>query len=157
MFERRGEWAGVPTPHRRNGELAWVRLDPTRLVAGSVPWEMRVDLSDYRLELRRGGTLVRSVAITVGAPDSTTPTGRFAVTDTFRGGLNPAYGCCAVALTARQPRLPSGWMGGDRIAIHGTDGPLRAAVSHGCVRARDRDVSALVDRVPPGTPVTITN
>src|SRR5690606_7107432 len=40
VFERRGRWAGVPTPHRRNGELAWVRLDPRRLVAGSVPWEL---------------------------------------------------------------------------------------------------------------------
>src|SRR5690606_30899802 len=157
VAEHRGAWAGVPTPHRRNGELAWVRLDPRRLLAGSVPWELRIDLSDFRLELLRRGKVVRSFAVTIGAPGSTTPTGRFAVTDTFRGGLNPAYGCCAVALTARQPRLPSGWMGGDRIAIHGTDGPLRAAVSHGCVRARDRDVSALVDRVPPGTPVTITN
>jgi lipoprotein-anchoring transpeptidase ErfK/SrfK len=88
-------------------------------------------------------------------PEAPTPTGRFAVTDTFRGDLNPAYGCCAVALTARQTRLPSGWLGGDRIAIHGTSGPLGAAISHGCVRAADADVSELVDRLPPGTPVTI--
>ncbi|HEY8465679.1 MAG TPA: L,D-transpeptidase [Solirubrobacterales bacterium] len=156
VAERRGAWAGVPTPHRENGELAWVRLDATKLVAGSVPWEIRVDLSDFRAELRRDGKVVRSFAVTVGAPESSTPTGRFAVTDTFRGGLDPSYGCCAVALTARQPDLPSGWMGGDRIAIHGTDGPLGRAASHGCVRARDADVNALVERVPPGTPVTIT-
>ena len=156
VVERRGAWAGVPTPHRRDGELGWVRLDPRRLVAGSVPWEIRVDLSEFRLELLRGERVVRRFPVTVGAPGSPTPTGRFAVTDTFRGGLNPAYGCCAVALTARQARLPSGWMGGDRIAIHGTDGPLRGAISHGCVRARDADVAALVKRVPPGTPVVIT-
>src|SRR5690606_33741602 len=131
--------------YRRNGELAWVRLDPRRLVAGSVPWELRVDLSDYRLERLRRGDAVRPFPIAIGAPGSETPTGRFAVTDTFRGGLNPAYGCCAVALTARQASLPSGWMGGDRIAIHGTDGPLEAAVSHGCLRARDADVNALVE------------
>ena len=47
--------------------------------------------------------------------------GRFAVTDTFRGELNEAaYGCCALALSATQPSLPSGWFGGNRIAIHGT-------------------------------------
>jgi len=157
VAERRGAWAGVPTPHLPNGELAWVRLDARRLYAGSVPWEIRVDLSDFRLELRRNGKVVRSFTVTVGAPESSTPTGRFAVTDTFRGGLNPSYGCCAVALTARQPDLPSGWMGGDRIAIHGngTGEPLGRAASHGCLRARDADVNALVERVPPGTPVII--
>ena len=91
----------------------------------------------------------------MGRPEAPTPTGRFAVTDTFRGGLNAAYGCCAVALTARQTRLPSGWLGGDRIAIHGTSGTLGAPISNGCVRARDADVTKLVDWLPPGTPVTI--
>ncbi len=94
--------------------------------------------------------------MTIGAPGSTTPTGRFAVTDTFRGNLHPAYGCCAVALTAVQPNLPSGWNGGNRIAFHGTTGPLGQALSNGCVRAADRDVNALVNAVPPGTPVAIS-
>lgn len=152
--QRRG-WAAVPTPHFENGRLAWVRLDPARLRAGQVGWSIEIDLSDYQATLLLGERRVRTFAVSVGRPGAETPTGRFAVTDTFRGGLNPVYGCCAVALTARQTRLPSGWLGGDRIAIHGTDGPLGAAVSNGCVRARDRDVSLLVDKVPPGTPVTI--
>jgi lipoprotein-anchoring transpeptidase ErfK/SrfK len=99
---------------------------------------------------------VRSFAVTIGAPGVETPTGRFAVTDSFRGELDPAaYGCCALALSATQPHLPSGWLGGNRIAIHGTSGPLGVAASHGCVRAADEDVSALVARVPLGTPVFI--
>ncbi len=96
-----------------------------------------------------------SFAVTVGAPGSETPTGRFAVTDTFRGNLNSAYGCCAVALSATQPNLPSGWLGGNRIAIHGNPGTLGAAVSSGCIRAADEKVSELVNRVPLGTPVII--
>ena len=68
----------------------------------------------------------------------------------FRGDLNPAYGCCAVALTATQPNLPADWPGGNRIAIHGTDAPLGEAASHGCIRSADEDVSRLVDTVPPG-------
>ncbi len=98
---------------------------------------------------------MRSFQVSVGAADSPTPTGKFAVTDTFRGGLASAYGCCAVALSATQPNLPSGWLGGNRIAIHGTDGALGVAVSHGCVRAADEDVSALIDVLPLGSPVTI--
>ena len=151
----RDGWAAVPTPYFENGRLAWVRLDPRKLAAGSVDWEIEIDLSDYQATLLLNGKRVRTFSVSIGMPGAETPTGRFAVTDTFRGDLNPAYGCCAVALTARQVRLPSGWLGGDRIAIHGTSGPLGAAISNGCVRAADEDVSELVNKVPPGTPVVI--
>jgi L,D-transpeptidase catalytic domain len=150
-----GVWAGVPTPYFENGRLAWMRLDSRRLKAFTVHYEVEVDLSDFRTDLMRRGKVIKSFPVSIGMPEAPTPTGRFAVTDTFRGNLNPAYGCCAVALTARQTRLPSGWLGGDRIAIHGTSGTLGAEISHGCVRAADPDVSELVNRLPPGTPVTI--
>ena len=150
-----GEWAAVPTPYFENGRLAWVKLDPDELAAARVGWEIEIDLSEYQATLILNDRRVRTFSVSIGMPGAETPTGHFAVTDTFRGNLNPAYGCCAVALTARQTRLPSGWLGGDRIAIHGTSGPLGAKISHGCVRAADRDVSELVDKVPPGTPVVI--
>jgi hypothetical protein len=155
VFRRVGRWAGVPTPLLSNGELGWVKLDPARLRAGHVSYSVDVDLSERRAQLLRGDRVLRSFPVTVGAPGSTTPTGRFAVTDTFRGNLNPAYGCCAVATTARQPNLPSGWLGGNRIAIHGTAGPLGVAASHGCVRAADDNVNALVNHAAPGAPVVI--
>lgn len=155
VFQVEGEWAGVPSPFTGNGELGWLRLDGRDLIAGYTRLEVVVDLSERRAELHRNGEVARAFTVSVGAPGTETPAGRFAVTDSFRGDLNPAYGCCAVALTAEQPNLPSGWLGGDRIAIHGTSGPLGAESSSGCVRAADRDVSALVDRVPPGAPVTV--
>ena len=151
---RRG-WAAVPTPYFDNGRLAWVRLDRRSLGTESIRWGIQIDLSDYEATLLANGRRVRTFTVSIGKPGAETPTGRFAVTDTFRGNLNPAYGCCAVALTARQTRLPSGWMGGDRIAIHGTSGPLGAPISSGCVRAANDAVSELVDKVPPGTPVLI--
>jgi len=155
VFETRGEWAGVPNPNTGNGTLGWVRLDRRHLKAGYTLREIVVDLSERRAQLLIEGDVVRTFTVSIGSPGTTTPTGRFAVTDTFRGGLNRAYGCCAVALTAEQPNLPSGWLGGSRIAIHGTAGPLGEAISSGCVRAADRDVSALVDEVPPGAPVVV--
>lgn len=151
----RDGWAAVPTAHFENGRLAWLRLDPRRLRAKSTEYSVEIDLSDFRTDLLFRDRVVNSFEVSIGMPEAPTPTGRYAVTDTFRGSLNPAYGCCAVALTARQTRLPSGWLGGDRIAIHGTSGPLGAAISHGCVRAENPEVSDLVDRLWPGTPVTI--
>jgi L,D-transpeptidase-like protein len=155
VFRHVGRWAGVPTPLLANGQLGWVKLDPSRLRAGWTRYAIDVDLSQRTAQLRRDDRVLRSFPVSVGAPGSTTPTGRFAITDTFRGNLNPAYGCCAVATTARQLHLPSGWLGGDRIAIHGTIGPLGVAVSHGCVRAGNDDVNTLVNRAPLGSPVVI--
>jgi len=157
VIRQQDRWIGVPSPDLPNGELGWIKVDSRRLLGGTVDLEIRVDLSDRRTELLRDGELMREFPVTIGAPDSPTPTGRFAVTDTFRGGLNPVYGCCAVALTATQPHLPADWPGGDRIAIHGngTGEPLGESASNGCVRAADRNVSYLVDHVPPGTPVVI--
>jgi hypothetical protein len=152
---KKGDWVAVLTPYTENGAPLWLRLDPKRLRAGRTNWRIDVDLSSYTARLLTSGRAVRTFSISIGMPTAPTPTGRFAITDTFRGGLNAAYGCCALATTARQVNLPSGWLGGDRIAIHGTTGPLGAQVSHGCIRAADDDVSALVDKVPPGTPVDI--
>jgi hypothetical protein len=155
VFRHVGQWAGVPTPLLPTGELGWVKLDPSKLRAGWTPYTVDVDLSKRAAQLRRGDRVLRSFTVTVGAPATTTPTGRFAVTDIFRGNLNPAYGCCAIATTARQLNLPSGWLGGDRIAVHGTSGPLGVAASNGCVRAANEDLNALVNRVRLGSPVVI--
>jgi len=153
--EQKDDWVAVLSPHTENGEPLWLRLDPERMRAGRTNWNIEVDLSEFETRLYEEGKLVLSFPVSIGMPTAPTPTGRFAVTDTFRGDLNAAYGCCAVATTARQVNLPSGWLGGDRIAFHGTTGPLGAEVSHGCIRASDEDVSALVDMVPPGTPVEV--
>jgi hypothetical protein len=150
-----GGWAGVTAPFLPNNQLGWIRLDSRRLGAGWTKRSVVVDLSERRAVLRNGDELAMSFSVTIGMPGSETPTGRFAVTDTFRGNLNPAYGCCAVALSANQPHLPSGWLGGSRIAIHGTSGPLGVAASHGCVRAADPSVNALVNKMPLGAPVFI--
>ena len=155
VTDQKDQWAAVLTPFTENGEPLWLKLDPERLKAGRVTWNLEVDLSEFETRLYDKGKLVRTIPVSIGMPTAPTPTGRFAITDTFRGGLNPVYGCCALATTARQVNLPSGWLGGDRIAFHGTTGALGAEISHGCVRAVDKEVSALVNRVPPGTPVEI--
>jgi lipoprotein-anchoring transpeptidase ErfK/SrfK len=155
VAKTRGEWAGVPNPFTGNDSLGWIRLDPDQLRSGYTKASLVIDLSEYRAQVYRGDRAIRSFTVAIGAPGTETPTGEFAVTDTFRDNLNPAYGCCAVALTTEQPKIDSGWIGGNRIAIHGTSGPLGIPISHGCVRAADRDVDALVGTLPPGAPVTI--
>lgn len=150
-----GRWARVLTSEMPNGDLGWVKLDRRRLGSYYTPDSIDVDLSARTVTVTRDGEPVRSFRVSVGAPGTDTPTGRFAVTDTFRGLQNPSYGCCALALTAHQPNLPTGWLGGNRIAIHGTSDPVGYAVSHGCIRAADDDVRWLVAHVLIGSLVDV--
>jgi hypothetical protein len=156
---QRGPWLGVVSTEMPNGKLAWVHRNAgLRLRRGA--YSLHADLSGRRLELRRGGRLIRRISMAIGRPGSETPTGRFAVTDKLRGGnYGPYYGCCILALSAHQPKPPAGWQGGNRIAIHGTNSPgtIGSAASAGCLRAADSDLEVLMRRVPLGTPVFIKN
>ncbi|HXY81582.1 MAG TPA: L,D-transpeptidase [Gaiellaceae bacterium] len=158
VLARSGRWLEVATaglPGRRYG---WVNADAAGLTFSVTPLSITVSLGTKTLELRSGSRVLRRFPVGVGAPDSPTPTGRFTVTDELRGGsYSPDYGCCILALSARQTHLPAGWTGGDQIAIHGTNDPatIDHADSAGCIHARDDDLRYLMEHVPLGTPVTI--
>jgi lipoprotein-anchoring transpeptidase ErfK/SrfK len=119
---------------------------------------IEIDLSARRLALFAGGRVVRSAPVSIGAPGSPTPTGRFAVTDKLPGSrFSTIYGCCILALSGSQPNLPTGWQGGDRLAIHGAPpgSPIGSPVSAGCLHAAEHDLRRLMRRVPLGAPVVI--
>jgi L,D-transpeptidase catalytic domain len=149
-----GRWLGVTIPELRNGRLGWVDTRAVRLRFARTRLELDVDLSQRLVVLRRGFRVLRRVSVGVGRPGSPTPTGRFAVTDKLAGSsYSASYGCCILALSATQPNVPTGWTGGNRIAIHG--GPTGGAVSAGCIHAANADLSYLMRLVPLGTPVSI--
>jgi lipoprotein-anchoring transpeptidase ErfK/SrfK len=158
VVRRDGRWLGVTLPELANGKLGWVDARGPGLVTGRTRVQLDVDLSARRLVLRRGRHVVRIVRVSIGQPGSPTPTGRFAVTDKLPGArYSAAYGCCILALSGRQPNVPAGWTGGDRLAIHGApaDEAIGAAVSAGCLHAGERDLRRLMHAVPLGAPVVI--
>ena len=155
VIKYQGDWLGIQTGLLGNGELGWMRFDATRMERLWTKYAMRIDLSERTLQLRYGGKPIESYSVTVGASGSDTPLGRFAVTDAITFTGSPWYGCCALALNAHQPALPIGWIGGDRVAIHGTTGSVGLAESHGCIRATNATMQELFKRVPLGTPVVI--
>lgn len=155
---RRGRWLAVTEPGVAGNRAVWVDARARGLRYSRTGLELDVDLSDRTLTVRRGDEILRTVSVGVGASDSPTPTGRFAVTDKLDGpAFSSAYGCCILALSAIQPNLPRGWAGGNRIAIHGTlsTSDFGEAVSAGCVHAPDADLRYLMRLVPLGTPVVI--
>lgn len=154
----KGRWLGVASSARTNGRLGWVDRGSSALRTAPAKVSIRADLSERQVELRRGDRVVARAAVAVGRPGSSTPTGRFAVTDKLNGRrLSPYYGCCVLALSGTQPDLPAGWSGGNRLAIHGTNDPgsIGQASSAGCLRVGESDLKTLTRRVPLGTPVQI--
>jgi lipoprotein-anchoring transpeptidase ErfK/SrfK len=158
VLGRSGRWLHVATGDLAGNRNGWVDGSDSGLARRSTELSIVVSLRRHELELLRGRRVVRTVPVGIGAPGSPTPVGQFAVTDKLDGpSYSPAYGCCILALSVQQTRLPSGWRGGNRIAIHGTNVPstIGEAVSTGCLHAADADLRYLMARVPLGTPVTI--
>ena len=154
VVARRGRWAGVLHPWMPNGKAGWVDLEDLELV--TVAWEIEIDRSARIARVRHRGELVQRFPVSVGRPTSPTPVGRFAVTDRLAAQPGSPYGCCILALSATQDYLPTGWTGGDRIALHGSpDDGTGAATSSGCVRVREKDLRRLMKRIPLGTRVTV--
>ena len=155
VVERQDGWLGIIAPELGNGKIGWVKRRTAPLTFDKTNRSIHVDLSERRVELRKGGSTIHDFEVTVGAFATKTPKGEFAVTDVLTEDINPVYGCCVVGLSARQPNLPPGWLGGDRVGIHGWSGPVGRAESAGCLRAKNRDMRKFISGLKLGTPVTI--
>ncbi len=157
VVEQREGWLGVLLPELDNDEVGWIeegaieRLD-------SVSFSLHADLSRREIVVKREGKPVRSVSMGVGRSTNPTPTGRFAVTDKLKvSDPGSPYGCCVLALSGHQVKLPEGWPGGDRLAVHATRdlSGLGQAVSLGCMRTDPKDARWMLETVPLGTPVFV--
>ena len=156
VLERRDGWLRVMSSELRNGASGWIRADRARLFR--VDYSIEEDLSRRQLTVRRGSRVVARTTTAIGRAEAPTPRGSFAVTDRLvidRKGS--PYACCVLALSAHQPKIPQGWGGGDRVAIHATSdaSSVGQAVSLGCLRVRTEVMRRLVRMVPLGTPVRV--
>ncbi len=146
----------MSAPEQPNGERGWIARDSSRVDVYWSRYSLRADLDARSLQLRYGDEEVRSFPVTVGGPGTETPPGRYGVTDGVSFDESPYYGCCALALSGHQTHeLPAGWIGGNRLAIHGTPDAVGGAESLGCIRATDETMRFLFARVPLGTPVFV--
>ena len=119
-------------------------------------------LSARSLEVRSLGSPPTRYEVAVGQDDWQTPTGEFSILSKLE---NPAW---QHPLTKEEippgPGNPLGdrwlgfWTDGQaQIGFHGTDQEdlIGQAVSHGCVRMRNRDIRVLYSQVAIGTPVRV--
>ncbi|MEL6159512.1 MAG: L,D-transpeptidase [Cyanobacteria bacterium J06623_5] len=124
--------------------------------------QLEIFLKERYLEVRAEGKPAIRYEVAIGQDDWQTPTGRFAVMNMLE---NPAW-----QHPITKEEIPPGadnplgdrwigfWTDGQaQIGFHGTDQEdlIGEAVSHGCVRMRNRDIRDLYKRVDIGTPVTV--
>jgi lipoprotein-anchoring transpeptidase ErfK/SrfK len=148
------EWLHVMLPNRPNGSRGWLRGDEVR--SEQVSGRIVVDLSAHTLKRLEDGERVSRFSVGVGTAGYPTTPGRFFVW--ARVPYDPptgAYGVFALGLSGFSEVITD-WVGGGRMAIHGTTDPsdLGKDVSHGCVRVYNPEMEDLMD-VPMGTPVLI--
>ena len=145
----------VWVPIRPNETRGWVREG--QLALYSTAARIVIDLSERTLSVYRRGALVKEFRVAVGKPGLATPTGSYYITQKLRPP-NPdgVYGVLQLGTSAFQPKL-NDWPDGGQVGIHGTNEPwlVGKAVSHGCVRMKNKDVKVVSRLVPTGSPVEI--
>jgi lipoprotein-anchoring transpeptidase ErfK/SrfK len=126
---------------------------------------VEVSLADRVLRLHQGDrTILKEMTVAVGKSSTPTPTGNFEVMEMVENPIWQNPWKSSVVYQEGDPANPLGvrWIGfkkagEDDYGIHGTENQnsLGKAITHGCIRLSNEDVSYLYDQLEEGTPVVI--
>jgi hypothetical protein len=155
--ERRGDWLEVQLNTRPNQTTAWVRAADVTL--RQVTHRIVVSLAARSMTVYDGQTPVMEAPVAIGDPPPPPPTGNYYVDGAVRTpDPSGVYGPYQISVAAFSEVLMTFGSGVGQIAMHGTNAPslVGSAVSNGCLRMRNADVTRLANTVPIGTPVQIS-
>jgi lipoprotein-anchoring transpeptidase ErfK/SrfK len=152
---RRGTWGRVQIPYEWPRRDGWIPL--RGLGRAHTAIEVHVDLSKHWVVVSRGGRTLAGFPAATGSSFSPTPPGHYFVTDRIPFAAGGPLGSFAFGISGIQPHLPSGWSGGNQLAIHGTSDPssIGRSASAGCVRVSEDALHRLLPLLRLGTPVVI--
>jgi lipoprotein-anchoring transpeptidase ErfK/SrfK len=116
-----------------------------------------ISISDRKLILMSGNTILKIYAVAVGKPSTPSPEGEFTIINHIK---NPAwYGPHIVIPPGSNNPLGTRWMGlsAKGYGIHGTNVPssIGKSASHGCIRMRRADLEELFNKVDVGVIVEL--
>jgi lipoprotein-anchoring transpeptidase ErfK/SrfK len=154
--QRQGDWLEVQLNTRPNQTTAWIRAADVNL--RQVTHRIVVSLAARSLTVYDGQTPVMEADVAIGDPSTPTPRGNYYVDGAVRTpDPSGVYGPYQVSVAAFSEVLMTFGSGVGQIAMHGTNAPglVGSAVSNGCLRMRNADVTRLANIVPIGTPVQI--
>jgi len=121
-----------------------------------------VKLNKRRVYLYLGNKEIASYRIAVGKVGWETPIGTYSVLEKELNPIFKSFKSGRVVPPGPDNPLGVRWIGiwtdgKTRLGFHGTNEPdlIGQAVSHGCIRMLNKDVTALYEKVSVGTPVTV--
>jgi lipoprotein-anchoring transpeptidase ErfK/SrfK len=156
VLDRDGDWLHVLLPVRPNGSTGWVRSDD--VTQSIVTYRVTVNLSDHRMVVRDGDSLVLETDVAVGKAETPTPAGLFFITELLSvPDPTGPYGPFAYGLSGHSPVLTDFANGDGQLGLHGTNQPelLGSDATHGCIRLSNDDIGKLAFELPLGTPVNV--
>lgn len=151
---KQGKYLEVELPVRPNGTRGWIPAEWAELTTTNIHFE--VILAEHRLLAWDGNTLLADVKVTIGTPDTRTPTGRHFITDRVKQSSGSKYGPWIFGLDAYSEDMSEFDGGAPQIAIHGWNDPsaFGRSISNGCVRIPN-DVIERLSVVPLGAIVDV--
>jgi len=155
--QRQGDWLEVQLNTRPNQTTAWVRATDVSL--RSTSQRIVVSLASRSLTVYDDQAVVLEAPVAVGTSSTPTPRGNFYLDGAVRTpDPSGVYGPYQLSVAAFSDVLMTFGTGVGQIAMHGTNAPslIGSAVSNGCLRMNNADVSRLANTVAIGTPVQIT-
>jgi lipoprotein-anchoring transpeptidase ErfK/SrfK len=157
-------------PIRPNGSQGWI--DPGQVKKYETDYHIQVKLSEHKITVFKGSSIVLDEKIATGTSDTPSPNGRYYIKELLRACKDQkgadgvvkcvpyddgVYGPYAYGLSGFSPVLTSFNGGEGVIGIHGTNQPelLGKNVSHGCIRMSNSGITTLASILPLGTPVDV--
>ncbi|MFP4133653.1 MAG: L,D-transpeptidase [Cyanobacteriota bacterium] len=136
----------------------------TSLRSSTEETHLILSLSDRQVSVRQDDEVIATYPVAVGRGGWETPTGEFEVRQMVK---NPAWQnpwTEEVIPPGEENPLGKRWIGFwtdgiNTIGFHGTpdESVMGEAVSHGCVRMRNEDISKMFEKVTVGTKVIVQN
>jgi lipoprotein-anchoring transpeptidase ErfK/SrfK len=154
--QRQGDWLEVQLNTRPNQTTAWIRAADVDL--RQVAHRIVVSLAARTMTVYDGQTPVMEAPVAIGTSSTPTPRGNYYIDGAVRTpDPSGVYGPYQVSVAAFSEVLMSFGTGVGQIAFHGTNAPglVGDAVSNGCLRMRNADITRLANTVHIGTPVQI--
>jgi lipoprotein-anchoring transpeptidase ErfK/SrfK len=156
VLDDQGDWLHVRVSSRPNNMTAWVARSEVRL--RTVPNRVLIEVGARRVTVFHGDTVLLQDTVAVGTDGTPTPLGDFFVDGAVKVPYDTGpYGAYQVSVSGFSEVLQSFGGGVGQIAMHGTNRPelLGQAVSNGCVRMTNDNITKVVQLAPLGTPVKI--
>jgi lipoprotein-anchoring transpeptidase ErfK/SrfK len=155
--QHQGDWLEVQLNTRPNQTTAWIRASDVAL--RQTTHRIVVSLASRSMSVYDGDNVVMQAPLAVGDPTTPTPRGSYYIDGAVRTpDPTGVYGPYQLSVAAFSEVLMSFGSGVGQIAMHGTNAPslIGSAVSNGCLRMNNADVTRLANTVEIGTPVQIS-